>query len=260
MPNCEIVTRPTLALVRSQPAPPLLHVPSRRVILGLAVLGLALVGAYFVARQTTVFAVKNIEVRGGSSEVVDEVMRELEPYRGENLVGLNQEELGQKLRTLPSVASVEYDRAFPNTLEIHVRPERPIAVIRSAQDTWLVSAAGRVIRAIDHAALPQLPRIWVPSPNELAPGARLTRQQKLPAIRTLANLPERFPFRIVAAREEQGEITLILSGDREIRLGEAAHVPLKLEIATRILRVLKLRGDAIFSYVDVSLPDRVVVG
>ena len=229
-------------------------------MLGLAALSIALAGAYFVARQTSVFAVHRFDVQGAPAEVADQVMREVEPFLGKSLVGLNQDELERKLRALPSVASVRYDRAFPKTLEIRVRPERPIAIVRSGQDGWLVSATGRVIRAVEQGALPELPRIWVPSPADLTPGARLTRQQKLPAIRALDNLPDKFPLRVLAAREENGEITLIFAGHREIRLGEAGLFPLKLEIATRVLRTLNLRGETSFSYVDVSLPDRVVVG
>ncbi len=231
-----------------------------RLIFAALVVGLVAAGAYALARESSVFAVKHIEVTGAPPEVIRDVMTEVELYRGESLVGLDQGELAQKLRALPSVASATYDRAFPNTLEIQIRPEKPIAIIRSAQDAWLVSATGRIIRSVDTGARPELPRVWVPSPNDLAPGARVTREQKLPAIRALANLPDKFPFQILAAREEAGEITLILSGDREIRLGEAAHVPLKLEIATRILRTQKAAGEASFRYVDVSLPDRVVVG
>lgn len=231
-----------------------------RLILAALVLGLLVAGAYALARETSIFAVRHIEVTGAPPEVVKDVMREVEPYRGESLVGLDRTELARKLRGLPSVASATYDRAFPNTLEIQIRPEKPIAIIRSAQDAWLVSATGRIIRSVETAARPELPRIWVPSPNDLAPGARVTRGQKLPAIRALANLPDKFPFQILAAREEAGEITLVLSGQREIRLGEASLVSLKLEIATRILRTQKAAGEGGFRYVDVSLPDRVVVG
>src|SRR5262249_40239136 len=62
------------------------HLPSARSIaVGLALLGVA-VGAYAIARETSVFAVRDVEVRGGTAALRAEVARALRPELGRSLV------------------------------------------------------------------------------------------------------------------------------------------------------------------------------
>ena len=58
------------------------------------------------------------------------------------------------------------------------------------------------------------------------------------------------------ARNVSGEYTLVLRGGTEVRLGAAEDLPLQLAIAGRVLGVVD--GEA--RYVDVSVPERAVVG
>ena len=58
------------------------------------------------------------------------------------------------------------------------------------------------------------------------------------------------------ARDGSGELTVVLRGGTEVRLGAGEDIPLQLAVAQR---VLDLAGpDA--RYVDVSVPERAVVG
>jgi cell division septal protein FtsQ len=253
-----VAKRPALATVRSRPVRAGRgSLPSRL----LAVAGAALVGLgllYIGARQTSVLSLRTIEVSGAPPAVAAAVRSAAQPSLGESLVGLDGEALTGRLRALPSVAAVEYDRSFPHTLRLRVTPEQPVALVRAGTQSWVVSRRGRVIRAADRLALRRLPRVWLPSATELRPGDTLADNQQSLAVRALAHVRERFPAPIVTARESEGHITLVLALKQELRLGGAGALPLKLAVAERVLETLDPAEVAELLYLDVSLPARPV--
>ena len=195
---------------------------------------------------------------GAPPAVVAAVRSVSQPFLGESLIGLDGDTLAGRLRALPSVAGVEYDRSFPHTLRLRVTPEQPVALVRAGTQTWVVSRRGRIIRAADRLALRRLPRVWLPSATELRPGDTLADDQQVLAVRALARVRARFPAPIVAARESAGQITLVLAGKQELRLGGAGALPLKLAVAERVLETLDPVEEAGLLYLDVSLPERPV--
>jgi cell division protein FtsQ len=225
--------------------------------LGLVVVA---VGGYAVARLTSVFAVDTIEVTGAPPSVASAVERVAAEYRGESLVTLDRSEVRSRLLALPTVVAVRLDRAFPNTLEIRVRAERPAAVIRSGPTAWLVSERGRVIREVDPPANQGLPRVWLPSQARLAAGRTLVEGQQANAVRAAALVPAGFPLRVDTARSVEGELTFVLGNRAELRLGQPDELELKLAVAKRVLEALGPEGRAMLGYLDVSMPDRAVVG
>ena len=109
----------------------LAHVaPTRRSLaIGFGMLALAL-GGYLIARESSLFAIDRIEVRGGSPHIAGQVRQALASVAGRPLVGLDGSGVLRRVDGLPTVVSATYDRAFPHTLRITVVPERPAAVLR----------------------------------------------------------------------------------------------------------------------------------
>jgi len=101
----------------------------RSILLGLVLLVLA-AGAYVAARETSVFAVQSIEVRGGTPAVRAQVRAALAEDVGRSLLRVDTDTLSRALSPLPAVRSFTYDRAFPHTLRIVVRAEQPVLVLR----------------------------------------------------------------------------------------------------------------------------------
>ena len=135
--------------------------PTRRSIaIGLAVLGLGL-GGYLVARESALFAINRIEVRGGSRQVARQVHAALASLVGRPLVGLDGAAVLAKVDALPTVVGASYDRDFPHTLRVIVVAERPAAVLRRGADSWLLSTRGRVMASLPSTAGGKLPRIWI---------------------------------------------------------------------------------------------------
>jgi cell division protein FtsQ len=224
-----------------------------------ACLGLALAGAYAVAAHTSLFAVRTIAVQGAPERTAAEVEDALAPIRGRSLVGLDGADVVRRVEALPTVVSATVDRAFPSTLRVTVRPERPVAVVRQGERAWLVSARGRVMGSLALGEQERLPRIWLPiSLGPVEPGSFLLADEGGAAVAALARLPERFPMRVAAAGGSPEGLTLVLGSGTELRLGDAADLGLKLDVAAAVLRSLRADERAALAYLDVSLPARPV--
>ena len=236
--------------------PPRFLPSARSLIVGLALAALA-VGAYAVARQTSMFAIGRIEIVGGSPEVKQQVRRALAPVLGGSLLALDAGSLERRVESLPTVISVGYDRAFPHTLRLTIVPETPVAVLHRGTETWLLSGRGRVVVRIPPRTLPGLPRIWVPKATPVTAGEFVEPAGAGGAARALALARGvHFPARIATAAIVHQELLLHLRSGLELRLGQASDVRLKLAIARRALRGLP-SGAA---YLDVSVPGRPVAG
>jgi cell division protein FtsQ len=234
---------------RSLPWPSL-----RSLAVGLGIVVLA-GGAYAIARETSAFAVRHLDVVGGSPLLRARVRHALAPLRGTSLLALDGSALERRVEALPWVVSASYDRAFPHTLRVTIVPEQPVAVLHRGRETWLVSGRARVLARIPRGTRPLLARIWVPTSATVAVGTFLAPLEGGTAARTLA-LVGPFPARIATAALVHGELTLDLRSGVQLRFGAPTDVRLKLAIARRALRALPSGS----TYLDVSVPERPVAG
>lgn len=206
--------------------------------------------------STSLFSVREIEVKGASGEVARDVRTALAESRGTSLVGIDLDRLGGLVEALPTVSAVSFDRAFPHTLRVRVVPERVVGVVRQGKGSYLVAASGRIVREIARTAAGDLPRIWVGRGEALRVGAPVPAGL-LPAVRTVAPLHRvAFPARVAAVRVERGELHLRLRTGLDVRLGRGDDVMLKLAVAGTVLP----RLAAGTTYLDVSVPERPVAG
>jgi len=233
---------------------------ARSLAIGAAIVLLA-AGLYALARGTSMFAVRSIEVEGASPALAAEVRGELRSFVGRSLVAVNGGAVEQRVDGLPSVREATVDRSFPHTLRIRVVPEVPVAVLRRGAESWLVSARGRVVVTIPLGTRRDLPRIWVPTRTEIAKGAFLVDGPGALAARSLAAfVGSGFSSRVAFVRGLDGQITLGLRGGLEIKLGAPVDLRLKIAIARGILPTLALPGAGGPDYLDITVPERPVAG
>ena len=234
--------------------------PVRSVALG-AVLATLGVAAYVGARETSAFAVRSVVVEGASPRLAHDVRNALAPLVGHSLVGLSAGDVLGPVEALPEVRSASYDRAFPHTLVIDVRQERAVAVLRAGTDAWLVSARGRVLRRVERGGARSLARVWVPAATEIVAGERVGKRVTRRAVAAAAVAKRAFARRVLTVQVAGGELTFLLADGHELRFGDGAELELKLAVAERVLREPAVRAEAGRPmYVDVSFPERVVVG
>lgn len=235
-----------------------LRAPSART-LGVAAAVLVVLGLlYLAARETPLFALREVEVTGGPPAVRQAVLEAAEPFLGESLVALDRDELRRTLEALPTVQSLRIDRAFPHTLRIAVSPERPLALVRRGRRGWVVSERGRVMQELDSPAAAARPRIWVGQGTEIATGEVVDDTAVRVALRVLRRMPGDFPVRIRSVRVAEGTVALVLAGDAEVRLGTRDSLTLKLHVAGRVLRSLTSLERRDLAYLDVTVPERPV--
>ncbi len=228
----------------------------RSVAVGIALLALA-GGAYAVARETSVFAVSRVEVVGGSPRARAEVRAALASEIGRSLLKVSGGEIDRRIARSSDVMSVSFDRAFPHTLRVVVRSERPVLLLRRGSESWVVSARGRVLREVKSPHLSSLPRMWVSRDTSVAVNTILVPESGGTAADALAPVSHSLLGRIRFVRSDAKELTLVLRTGLEIRLGNIQDVRLKLAIARRVLGVEGLYATR--GYVDVSVPERPVV-
>jgi cell division protein FtsQ len=221
-------------------------------LLAALVLVSAAIGTYVAARETGIFALERIEVVGAPRAVAAQIRATLRPYVGHSLVRFDSRTAGRKLSAVAEVADTRFDRAFPHTLKVRVRTERPVAVLRQGSEAWLVSSTARVLRRLERP-FPRLPRIWVPRSADIAVNATLggLGAQGIAALAPLR--PLRVGADVRQVRTGDGELTLLLGSGTEIRLGDSGDLRLKLAIAKQLLPVTT---GAL--YLDISVPERPV--
>jgi cell division protein FtsQ len=230
----------------------------RSLLIGFAIVAAA-IGLYALARFSPMFALQRIEVEGAPPAVAAHVRAALEPLEGTSLLALRGSAVQRALAPLTDVSAARYDRAFPHTLRIVVRPARPVAIARRGAYAWLVSADARVIAPAPLGTHRDLPRVWLSASTDPQPGATLADGAALRSVRALSRAQRaRFPGRILFVRLREHDLTFVLASGLELRLGDVRAIRLKLAIAAQIVPQLLQSGG--YAYLDVSVPRRPVAG
>jgi cell division septal protein FtsQ len=229
----------------------------RSLLIALAIL-LAAGGGYAVARETSIFAVRTLDIRGGTPAIRAQVRAALAPEVGISLLRIAGGDVTDRLAPLSGVRSFRFDRRFPNTLEVVVTAERPVLIIRQGKTAFLASSSGRVLRSLAHPRLSSLPRLWLPTKADApAVGKELPAAEiaAAMAVAPLASTPLGNHVDSVTSSDDQ--LTLTLGSGFQVRLGDVGDLRLKLAIARRILAATGAAAGS--GYVDVSVPERPVL-
>ncbi|HEV2590359.1 MAG TPA: cell division protein FtsQ/DivIB [Gaiellaceae bacterium] len=229
----------------------------RSLLVALAIL-LAAGGAYAVARETSIFAVRILDVRGGTPAIRAQARAAIGGDVGKSLLRVGGADLADRLSTVTGVRSFRFDRRFPNTLEVVITAERPVLIIRQGKTAFLVSSTGRVLRSLGNPRLSSLPRLWLPTKAD-APlvGKPLPAAEAAAAIAVGPLRSATLPGHVEAVTSNATQLTLTLASGFQVRLGDVGDLHLKLSIARRILRMTGVTAGA--GYVDVSVPERPVL-
>jgi len=236
-------------------------VPSgRTIVLLFAALGIA-VGLYFLARESSLFAVRAIEVEGAPPALTRKIDAVVGPFRGRSLVGLDKPAIERAVLGIPEVRTVRIDRDFPNTLRVFVGREFPVAILRRGSEAWLIAASNKVVRPFPLGRSTDFPRIWVPASTEVAQGEPISDSGVRTAIGLLASLGRAGRgLQLTNVIASNGNLTLVTSSGIELRFGDVSQASLKLAVVEKILPDLGPSPAGSVAYLDVSVPSRPVSG
>jgi cell division septal protein FtsQ len=237
------------------------YVPPARVLVVAGGLLVCAVALYLIARESSLFAIQKIEVEGAPPALRGQLERALVPFRGRSLVSLNGGAVEAAALSLPDVAGVRYDRAFPDTLRVFVRREHAVAVLRKGNKSWLLAASGKVVRPLELGTMLSLPRIWLAAGVPVSVGEPIALAEVRTALRALAALARRGRGLHVAGVEvKMDKLTLMTRSGIEIDFGDASQPVLKLTLAQMILPGLPRAAPGDVAYLDLSVPARPVSG
>jgi len=213
--------------------------------------------AYLGARDTSVFALRTLDIRGGTPALRAQVRAALAGEAGRSLMRIDGGTLDRALAPIAGLRGYDYDRRFPHTLRLVVRPEHAVLVLRRGADAYLVAGSGKVLRPLPHPRLSALPRLWVTRNVPVSVGAPLPSSVVSAATVLGALRGAPLPGGVSLVRADK-ELTLVLGGGLELRLGDTGDLRLKLAIARRILRATGAAAGG-SGYLDVSVPERSVL-
>jgi cell division protein FtsQ len=212
----------------------------------------ALWAGYSKAMASDRLRVAHVDVRGERFLSQGEIVQLLGPALGENILGLDLDELKAKLRASPWVADAIVKRTLPDTLRVEVRERVPLA-LAAVDRLYLMDGDGTLIDIYG----PRTASFDLPIVRGL-PGAdgdaRRDRAQRAGALlRDLGELASEISEVLV---EDSGDLRVVLRGPGEVlRMGTPPY-------RKRFVTFLSLRKDLAercpnAEYFDLRFKDRI---
>lgn len=202
-----------------------------RYIVGVS-MGAALVGALGMAGSWALepenLPVRTLRVKGELQHVTEAQLRELiPPHVANGLLRVDIAAIRAAVEGLPWVARASVRRAWPDTVELSVREQEPVA---RWGDDGLVSARGEVFRPEDLRGVPALPALS--GPDDTAPMV-VKHFRQLRALMLEAGLEVH-----AASMDERRAWSVTLGNGVGLMLGRDAH-------ERRLRRFLRVYGPSL---------------
>jgi cell division septal protein FtsQ len=228
----------------------------------LTALVIAGVLGFYWLRSSSVFAVSEVSFPVAERVTEAELRAVVEPVSGVNLLRVSIAALEADLHEIPYVRTARVYRRFPHGLEIDIEEYVPVARVRGSEGIdWLLADDGMVLDEAG-ASSHGLP-LLAPEADVSPQAGVLTAPQVAAAIPlavmledTLVWSASEHPVKQVSVLRS-GELTIVLEGGGEIRLGNPAQLDEKLMVALEIIDRYSKDGKKL-DYVDVHVPTRVV--
>jgi cell division septal protein FtsQ len=219
--------------------------------------------AYLWVKSSGLFQLRSVAVRGGTESerlaVRDAVAR---AAAGRSLLALSSARVAGAIEQLPTIRLATVDRDFPNTLRIHIVPERAVALaLGPGHYRSLVAASGRVLRVFGpQDVVPRLPHVWTRHERPI-PGGTLHAPAAQAALDALAARPPDFSAKVANVKMDPNRgIVMRLSGGLDLVLGPPLQLRDKLRAAAWVLRHYPTSAERLqLVYADVSAPERPAV-
>ena len=224
-----------------------------RLLLALLVLAALGYGGWMWLRDSSLAAVRDVEVTGSTSSEEAKVRAALDSA-GRDMTTLHVREgaLRGAVAQYSSVAGLQVEADFPHTLKIRVLEHTPAAVLVSGDREIAASGDGLLLRGV--VADSDLPVIKMDAPPA---GDRVGNRNTRTALAISAAAPEPLRRRIDRLWTGPRGMMLALVDGPDLIFGDASGARRKWLAATRVLADTSSAGA---TYLDVRVPERVAAG
>jgi cell division protein FtsQ len=225
-----------------------------RLGLGLIVLLATTAAGWMWLRDSSLVAVRTVEITGVTASDGDRVKSALEGAALEmTTLHVRPQALRDATANLSSVGSVQVSSDFPHTLRIHVIERRPVAALAPKGEQRIpVTGDGIVMNGV--TAERDLPNLVV---ADTAIGAKVTDRRALRALTIAGAAPDELLRRIAALAVNRQGVVASLKNGPELVFGTDAEARAKWVAAARVLAESSAAGA---TYLDLRIPGRVAAG
>ena len=222
-----------------------------RVLVAVAAI-LVFTGATWTTTRSALLDVDHIAVSGGSIVTPAEAMAGAGLRSGQPMVSVDTAAAERRLRRLPWVDTAVVDRAFPNTVRIHLTERVAVAAAARPAGGWVLLDRGGRVLAEQSDRTANLPQV-IGAGGTPAPGENLDTAR--PALDVVAALPEAVRREIQSVNLD-GEAVTLRMGAREVRFGPPTQLAAKVAALGVLLERVGSRSVAVL---DVRVPQAPVV-
>lgn len=211
------------------------------IIVGVVVL----VAAIFFGSLSPVAALNQVEVEGTTGRQAEKVRQAANLEPGIPLVKINENEVAARVQDVPTVASVQVSRSWPNTVVIKVVERKPVAKVEVGPQEWeIIDSTGQAFRTTKK--LPDLPTL------EASVKPPFTNHGRISGAQVLGAIPAWLKKRVLTAEADDPNAVRLLTDDNETIVWGTSE---DSELKGQVLRVLmKEKGMFWFDVRNPRLP------
>lgn len=227
-----------------------------RLKVGLAVVAVIVLtgGGYLWLRQSSLVAVRDVQISGITASDGDKVRAALESAAKDmTTLHVRQEVLHDATAPYSSVDDLKVEADFPHTLRIKVVERRPVAAItRPGSRRVPVTSNGTLLRGV--TAERDLPSVKLKSDPA---GNRVTDRKVLNALAVASAAPTPLRAKTDEVKVDKRGVIVNLKNGPELVFGGGEEASKKWAAAARVLAEISAQGA---TYLDLRVPGRVAAG
>ena len=238
-------------------------------VVAVCAVGLAVLIAFFVLRDSAIFSVDNVVIEGTTHVSESDVRNLLSLEDGTTLLNVDKDQINEQLKRDPWVASVEVERQFPHTVKLTVVEQQVdmLVVMNSGSLGWYLGSSGSWIeptkievsegQSVNDAALAKARAEGVVLvtgvPATVNPAsAQPATDDVLSAVKSFREgFSSEFAAKVVSYDASSTDaISCVLESGVQISLGAATSISYKEQVASALLE--KYPGQ--ITYINVRKP------
>lgn len=238
-------------------------------VVAVCAIGLAVLIAFFVLRDSAIFSVDNVVVEGTTHVSESDVRNLLSLEDGTTLLNIDKDQINDQLKRDPWIASVEVERQFPHTVKLTVVEQQVdmLVVMNSGSLGWYLGSSGSWIeptkieasegQSVNDAALAKARAEGVVLvtgvPATVNPAsAQPATDDVLTAVKSFREgFSSEFAAQVVSYDASSTDaISCVLESGVQISLGSATSISYKEQVASALLE--KYPGQ--ITYINVRKP------